>query len=943
NRHLDIIENVKKTFTGEPHDWISDIDGKKFHVRTVPIYDEKGEVSDIVGSIDDVTGIMELQEELTAVAAQLKAVVANYPGAICSANKDFNITLFDGLLVPHLIDKELFFAGQNLDTALQKEEYRHIMGRLRNTATEGAQDWSFEANGKVLHMTSTPIYGDTGEVTGLVAKIDDVTEMTRIQKELQTALEQAEAAVQALEMAQCTTTTMFESNPHINILFNDRFQLIDCNLAAVEFFGLRSKEELLAELVERITKSVPMYQPDGRASIPLVERLITAVKEGAVKFETKLVMGEMIRNLDVVFKKIPYQGSFAIVGYVYDMTEIYERELELARAQEEAERQRSKAEAANNAKSSFLSTMSHEIRTPMNAILGITEILMQNDNLELPMRDSLEKIYASGDLLLSIINDILDISKIEAGKMDLNIDKYEVASLVSDTALLNMMRIGSKPIEFELQVDENLPFALSGDVLRVKQILNNLLSNAFKYTAEGNVKLLVSSETVDDKNDQVMLVVRVSDTGQGMSKEQVDKLFDEYTRFNTEANRSTEGTGLGMSITQNLVRLMRGEILVKSEPGNGTEITVKLPQGRNGNEVLGREMVENLQQFRSNSSRAQMRRVQITREPMPYGNVLIVDDVETNIYVAKGLLSPYELKVDSASSGMAAIEKIKKGNFYDIVFMDHMMPKMDGIEATKIIRGLGYERPIVALTANAVSGQADMFLKNGFDDYISKPIDIRQLNTILNKLIRDKQPPEVLLAARQATQKENQTPDNVPSAIDSQFTKVFVYDASKTLAVLEPIAQNNDYGNAENMRAYIIYVHGMKSATAVMGNMELSDTAGKLEAAAREGRLDLLTSETPAFIRSLRAFAEALTPSEDDADGEMSDEDQSRLREKLLLIKTACEEYDESTVDETLRDLNKTAWPKPVRELLSKIAECLLFSDFDKIVAMIDEMDAGKN
>ena len=273
-----------------------------------------------------------MMQEVKGAAAQLKAVVANYPGAICSADSDFNITLFDGLLVPNLIDKSLFLEGQDLNKALQKDEFKHIMGKLRQTLTDGPQNWSFEANGKVLNMTTTPIFGERNETEGFVAKIEDITEMTNIQKELKDALDKAEEAVKASEIAQITTSTMFEANPHINVLFNDKFKVIDCNPAAVSFFGFEKKEDLLNGFIERMVRSIPEHQPDGRASIPLSERLITTVKDGSVNFKTELIMGSVKKNLDVEFKRIPYAGSFAIVGYVYDMTEIHERELELARA-----------------------------------------------------------------------------------------------------------------------------------------------------------------------------------------------------------------------------------------------------------------------------------------------------------------------------------------------------------------------------------------------------------------------------------------------------------------------------------------------------------------------------------------------------------------------------------------------------------------------------------
>ena len=508
--------------------------------------------------------------------------------------------------------------------------------------------------------------------------------------------------VSELEAAQLTVSAMFESNPHINILFDSNFKVIDCNPAAVRFMGFKTKEEFLAGFSERLINSIPPTLSTGRKTRPIREWFMAAVTEGIIKWETEFILNGRRRNADIELKKIPYGNNFAIVGYIFDTTEIHEREMELKHRDQLLIEAVKAAEAANKAKSAFLSTMSHEIRTPMNAILGITEIQLQDETLDQDIREALSKIYTSGDLLLGIINDILDLSRIESGKLELSIDKYEIASLISDTAQLNMMRIGSKPIEFELHIDENTPANISGDELRVKQILNNILSNAFKYTASGTVKLSVSSDANNDNNEETTLVFIVADTGQGMTEEQVGKLFDEYSRFNMEANRATEGTGLGMSITRNLVRLMNGDISVKSEPGKGSTFTVRLPQGKIGADVLGNEMAENLRQFRT-SSRAQMKRVQISREPMPYGNVLIVDDVETNIYVAKGLLAPYELKIESAASGLEAIGKIKKGREYGIIFMDHMMPQMDGVETTKIIRDLGYTQPIVALTANAVS------------------------------------------------------------------------------------------------------------------------------------------------------------------------------------------------------------------------------------------------
>ncbi|MCL2741863.1 MAG: ATP-binding protein [Oscillospiraceae bacterium] len=908
----------------------------------------------VAAFVRDLREQKRMLSEIHDSTAQLEAVVRNYPGAICSANKDMVITIFDGLLVPNLVDKKAFLPGRDLRSALANKAYGHIVGNLERTYTDGPQDWSFEANGKFLHMTTTPTFDADGGVTGIVAKIDDVTNLTSIQRELEEALGKAEEAALASEAARITTSAMFDSNPHINIMFDDKFRLVDCNPAAMQFFGYEDKETLLRDFIGLMVRSIPAYQPDGRASIPLPDRLVKAVKDGYVNFETEIVIGGARKNLDVIFKRITYESSFAIVGYVYDITEIHERETELAKAHEETRKHQMEAEAANKAKSSFLSTMSHEIRTPMNAILGITEIQLQNEGLDKGAREALEKIYSSGDLLLGIINDILDLSKIEAGKLELMVDRYEVASLISDTAQLNIMRIGSKPIEFTLHIGDDMPSILIGDELRIKQILNNLLSNAFKYTERGNVDLTVEAEPDGDADGRVILALGVRDTGQGMSKAQIERLFDEYSRFNVETNRTTEGTGLGMSITRNLIRLMGGAIAIESEPGEGSLFTVRLPQGKGGEGALGGEMAANLRQFRT-KSRAQMKRVQITREMMPYGSVLLVDDVETNIYVAKGLMAPYGLRMESAGSGFAAIEMVKAGREFDIIFMDHMMPKMDGVEATAIIRGLGYGRPIVALTANAVAGQADIFLGNGFDDFISKPIDIRQLNNILNKFIRDKKAaldgmgpggPDgggaggdgaSVGAAAGGGPAEGAAAHNAMAA-DRRFVEVFLRDADKAAAAIQEVADAGAYGDGGSLRAYTINVHGIKSALANFGNDALSGTARDLEMAARTGDMRALAEGTPRFLADLRAYAAELAGrAAPEADGAASD-DMPSLIEGLSAIRDACAEFDMEAADRRLGELRRRAWTPETAASLNAMAAMILHSELDELEGLIGSM-----
>jgi len=682
------------------------------------------------------------------------------------------------------------------------------------------------------------------------------------------------------------------------------------------------QEHMHPDDVKRIAAAMTDHLMDKSGETPYDIEYRIKKKNGEYAFVH--ATGETIRDSE--------GNPLQVAGAIMDITET--KNLITA-----AENQRIAAEEASKAKSAFLSTMSHEIRTPMNAILGIAEIELHNETLDADTRDALEKIYTSGDLLLSIINDILDLSKIEAGKLDLLVDKYELASLISDTAQLNSMRIGSKRLEFELYVDETMPSHMMGDVLRVKQVLNNLLSNAFKYTELGFVKLTVSAEDGENENS-VCLVFTVSDTGQGMTDEQLGTLFDEYSRFNHETNRATEGTGLGMSITKNLVHMMDGTIHVESSHGKGSVFTVRLPQGRCGKTTIGKETAENLQEFRT-SSRAHMRRVQISREPMPYGNVLIVDDVETNIFVAKGLLVPYELKVDSACSGFEAIDKITDGKKYDIIFMDHMMPQMDGVEATKRIRDMGYRHPIVALTANAVTGQEDVFLKNGFDDFVSKPIDIRKLNVVLNKLIRDKQPPDVLEAARQRFKERKPPSAATPETrvtIEPRAAEVFSRDATKSLMALEAILKKGSALDENELRNYTIHVHGMRGALANIGKMELAAVAQHLEKSGRSGDQSVISSETAAFLSSLKALIAELTAEPESApagEADFVEEDTTSLREKLQIIKSACEEYDESTAEAILNELREAKWSGQTNEFLGKIAALLLHSEFEEISDLV--------
>jgi len=580
--------------------------------------------------------------------------------------------------------------------------------------------------------------------------------------------------------------------------------------------------------------------------------------------------------------------------------------------------EKEKAEASDRAKSKFLATMSHEIRTPMNAIIGIAQIELQNENLPNEFASSFNKIYSSGSSLLGIINDILDLSKIESGRLELIPADYDVPSLINDTVQLNIVRIASKPIEFMLKIDERLPATVCGDEIRLKQILNNLLSNAIKYTSDGYVKLSVSHEV---KGDDILLRFDVEDTGQGLKIEDQKNFFSEYQRYNEEANRTTEGTGLGLSITKRLVEMMDGKITVESEYGKGSIFRVEVKQKPVECEAIGAELVEQLCNFTFAGDR-QTAKLQIAIDPMPYGRILVVDDVEMNLYVATGLLKPYQLNVETAHSGFTVIEKVNAGSTYDIIFMDYMMPVMDGIETTQKLREGGYKGTIIALTANALIGNDEMFGNMGFDGFISKPIDVQMLNDTLNRFVREKYPDEA--------RKYKQETITESTEIDGKVLQIFRGDAEKAIAALNETKANGD------IKLFTTTAHAMKSALANVGESEASASAAALESAGLSGDTAFIEENTEAFTGILRGLIERIdaAAAEQPSDDEGIVEDREYLSEQLKIVAAACEDYDAKGAYAVLDVLQAMAWKNETAAELERIRDLLfVYSDFDEAAA----------
>jgi CheY-like chemotaxis protein len=365
-------------------------------------------------------------------------------------------------------------------------------------------------------------------------------------------------------------------------------------------------------------------------------------------------------------------------------------------------------------------------------VLSIAEIELRKHAASPQTEESLMRIYDSSKVLLNIVNDILDFSKVESGKMTLAHNEYYVASLINDVAQIYLMYAEQKPIAFELDVSAEIPAKLMGDVLRIRQIITNLLTNSFRYTDAGTVFLSIDCEKVNEQT--VLLRIAIEDTGIGMTEMQIAEVKGEYIRLHAEERPYVKGTGLGIPIVYSIAQAMGATVDLSSEVGKGTKAVVLISQDVSGKDILGEEVATSLKNFRSKTWSVS-KDLNFEPDQFPHGRVLVVDDVDTNLYVAEAMLESFGLEIELCEGGEAAINKIKLGASYDIIFMDHMMPGMNGIEATQALRSMGYSRPIVALTANAFKGQAEMFMEKGFTGFMAKPIDIKLLNSYLTRFV----------------------------------------------------------------------------------------------------------------------------------------------------------------------------------------------------------------
>jgi len=769
-----------------------------------------------------------------------------------------------------------------------------------------------------------------------------------------------------------------------------------------------------------------------------------ALQDGVTHTKTDIqVMLTANQIFDLELTCIPFRVNGEVDGAILILTNITNIK--------QMQRSQFEAESASKAKSDFLSKMSHEIRTPMNAIMGMAELVLRED-ISNVAREQIGTIKQSGEHLLSIINDILDLSKVESGKLELVNAEYSFYSTVQDVISIIKMRMTRTEVRFAAYIQHDIPNGLFGDEVRIRQVFLNLLSNANKYTKKGFFSLDITGER--ENEDTIMLTIKIKDSGIGIKQENIEKLFDEFNQFDLEKNHNVEGTGLGLAITKNLVNLMGGSIEVSSTYGAGSEFTVHLPQKlckrkskpgygdlplrfENKNVLLygrtslymeyaaralhdlgvtyniiqdDRTLSDKLLEkkwdyvFAEEDKIAAAMHVVYTCElntkivmmtdsyaakagqdflilimpayfisianilsggdlahavknqkmehfVAPDAKILLVDDIHTNLKVVEGMLKPYSVNTTLCASGMEAIEAVKSAD-YDLVLMDHMMPEMDGIEAVRHIRELPGEKyanlPIAALTANAIVGVKEMFLQNGFNDFVSKPIETAKLNSILAKWIpKEKQKytaPASVITAKEGPRINIKIEDvdtvrgisisggDIFSYLDT--LKVFRKDGAKKIKELSGCVESN------NISLYSIYVHALKSACANIGAAKLSEEAKKLETAGIKQDYDFIKKNHESFLDGLEKLIanidEVISTAAEKTGKKALDIDV--MKDRLAKLKAALENYDVTAIDEASLELRDFTQLSGSGETISAILQNAFVGRYKYAARQIDEL-----
>ena len=623
---------------------------------------------------------------------------------------------------------------------------------------------------------------------------------------------------------------IYESANTAILIFDEYFRLVLANPYGQELLGIKKIEN---------QKLMQLFQGTD-AEFGRIKDGILRDNKGVAELVS--VHGAISCSLNFSLARDFHDDPYCIVCFVYDLTKEKNMLEEVVRA--------------NEAKSQFLANMSHEIRTPINGILGMDSVLLKECHDE-NLREYAKNIQSAGQSLLSIINDILDISKIESGKMEILTIRYQLFSVLNDCYNLTKIKLQNKPVSIIMQINEKLPSWLYGDEVRIRQIINNFLSNAVKYTKEGNITFELDFEEKTD--EQILLVITVRDTGIGIKEEDLGKLFESFTRIEEKRNRNIEGTGLGLNLTKNLVNLMGGEVFAESTYGKGSCFTAKIPQKIADAKPMG-DFGKRYQQYLSTSDDDKLSFL------APDAKILVVDDVTMNLKVVEGLLKATKIQIDTAVRGSECLECVKTTP-YQMIFLDHMMPEMDGLETLEHMKNLAdnpnAQTPVIMLTANAIVGAKEEYIEAGFTDYLTKPIRETELLEMILKYLpeelvcenggqgieksqdaQDMEQPEAGGEGAEPLQRLEQLEGlDVKTGLTYCMNEEdFYIEMLQEFLQADKASQLKHFLAEEDWDNYRTTVHALKSTSLTIGAAHLSGEAKALEMAAKEGNMDYIRS-----------------------------------------------------------------------------------------------------
>ncbi len=604
---------------------------------------------------------------------------------------------------------------------------------------------------------------------------------------------------------------------------------------------------------------------------------------------------------------------------------------------EQLAKEKQRADSANKAKTNFLANMSHEIRTPITAVLGMNELILR-ETKDSTIKQYSKDIEGAAKSLLSIINDILDITKIEVGKLSVISVEYDFGVVLKDVINMISFKAKVKGLEFGVLVDENIPKKMMGDDIRLRQILVNLLNNAVKYTHKGSVTLEITRRQSEE--DEAKLFFQIKDTGIGIKEEDLQKLCQPFERIEEKRNRNIEGTGLGMSITKQLLGLLNSELKVESVYGEGSEFAFELTQ-----EIVDDNPIGRLEDMAGPVSKE----YQPVYEA-PEAHILFVDDNEMNRKVFIGLLKETKIQIDEAGNGRQCLEKVKQ-NAYDIIFMDHMMPELDGVETFQIMKDMGEfpckDTPVVILTANALVGAKERYLQQGFRAFLEKPIDYEKLESLIWDLLDEDLKHQVSsVVASTESQKEpvaSNTELPMVEGLDWKYARIHFKDEQVMLDTVKFFAEGVLYEGKEleqlfagigtdyGIKEFCTKVHSMKNSAATIGIIPLAGMAKVLEDAARNAQMEVLQTMTPIFLerwceygKRLEVFTSVSTTGK-----KLASDYTEEVQTLAKSMNQAAEEMDIDALDEIWKQLSEYQFSEEKQELLEQIHKAIVEFDVD--------------